>query len=108
MASTVWFGLALGAGIGILYGAAVFGVVHLANRFQDNRFLLVIFGGILFRMIATLLVVSAVLLLVPVHLPAFGSSLAITILLALALEIGMLYRRLKPKSGSVTRKPFSS
>ncbi|MEZ4703015.1 MAG: hypothetical protein R2834_21965 [Rhodothermales bacterium] len=101
MVTTVWFGLLLGFVIGGLYGAAVFGVVNLANRFQDNRFLLFVFGGMLLRMVVVLLVVSAVLLFVPVHIVAFASALAGSILLGLGLEVWILYRRLLSKSGSV-------
>lgn len=99
MVSTVGFGLLLGCVIGGLYGAAVFGVMHLANRFQDNRFLLIVFGGMLFRMVAMLLLVGTVLLVVPVHIVAFASSLAATILLGLGLEVWVLYRRHLARSG---------
>ncbi|MDZ4699640.1 MAG: hypothetical protein SH809_08050 [Rhodothermales bacterium] len=100
MVTTVWFGVMLGLAIGCLYGGAVFGVVHLANRYQDNRFLIFVFGGMLLRMVVVLLVVSAVLLFVPVHIVAFALALAGAILLGLGLEVWMLHRRLHSKTGS--------
>ncbi len=103
MTSTVWFSLLLGLFIGCLYGLAVFGVVTLANRYQDNRFLLFVFGGMLIRMVGMLLVVSAVLLFVPVHIAAFALSLAGAILLSLGLEVWILYRRLKTQPGTPTQ-----
>ncbi len=90
----------LGLAIGGLYGGAVFGVVRLANRYQDSRFLIFVFGGMLLRMVVVLLVVSAVLLFLPVHIVAFASALAGAILLGLGLEVWMLHRRLHSTPGS--------
>ena len=91
----------LGVGVGGLYGLAFLFTSMLANRFTDNRFLLIVFGGMLSRMAILLVAVSVVVLFVPVKIFVFVVALVATVIISMSLEVWIMYRRMKsvPKSG---------
>ena len=106
MNTEVWLGILLGAGTGGLYGLAIYAVIAFSERFQDNRFLVIVFGGMLLRMVLLLLVVSAILLFVPVHLISFVASLITVVLFSLGLEVWILARRVRrPRNDKPTTSP---
>ncbi len=91
----------LGLGVGGLYGLAFLFTSMLASRFSDNRFLLIVFGGMLARMAILLLAISIVVLFIPVKIFVFVVALVTTVLISMSLEVWIMYRRMKsvPKRG---------
>lgn len=85
----------LGVGVGGLYGLAFLFTSMLANRFTDNRFLLIVFGGMLSRMAILLVAVSVVVLFVPVKIFVFVVALVATVIISMSLEVWIMYRRMK-------------
>ncbi len=101
-----WLSLLLGFGVGSLYGLAFFFTASFANRFADNRFLLIVFGGMLVRMAVMLLSVSAIVLFVPtIDVFVFVIALVVAVLLSLAVEVWVLYRRMKSVSAKGQQTP---
>ena len=100
MTPETWLSLLLGIGVGGLYGLAFFFTASFANRFSDNRLLLIVFGGMLARMAILLLAVTAIVLFVPVDVYVFAIALAATVLLSLSIEVWILYRRMKSASNT--------
>jgi hypothetical protein len=98
MTPETWLSLLLGIGVGGLYGLAFFFTSSFANRFSDNRFLLIVFGGMLARMAILLLAVSAIVLFVPIDVFVFVVALVAAVLLSLSLEVWIMYRRMKSVS----------
>lgn len=95
MGSEIWWSIALGAGIGAVYGGAAFLTHRLAFRFQDNRFTAIVLGGMLLRMVLLLAVVVLVVALVPIHAASFLIALVAVLLLSLALELMAVLRRIR-------------
>ena len=96
-----WLSLILGLGVGGLYGIAFLLTSKFAYRFNDNRFLIIIFGGMLARMALLLLVVTGIVLFVDAvkaNVFAFASALTGSLLLSLCLEVWILYRRMQARS----------
>ena len=96
-----WLSLFLGLGVGGLYGLAFFITSKFAYRFNDNRFLLIIFGGMLTRMALLLLIVMGLVLYVDAvkeNVFAFATALVSSLLLSLCIEVWILYRRMQAAS----------
>lgn len=106
MMPETWLSLLLGFGVGSLYGLAFFISASFANKFEDNRFLLIIFGGMLVRMALMLICVSAIVLFVPtIDVFVFVIALVAAVLLSLAIEVWVLYRRVKAVSQNGQQTP---
>ncbi len=91
----------MGLGVGGLYGLAFFLTSAFAYRFNDNRFLVIIFGGMLARMALLLIVVTAIVLYVDAvkeNVFAFAAALVSSLLLSLCIEVWILYRRMQTVS----------
>ena len=96
MMPETWLSLLLGLGVGSLYGLAFFLTASFANRFADNRFLLIVFGGMLARMAVMLLSVSAIVMFVSaIDVFVFVIALVVALLLSLCIEGWVFYRRMK-------------
>lgn len=100
MIPETWLSILLGLGVGGLYGLAFLFTSMLANRFNDNRFLLIVFGGMLSRMAILLVAVSVVVLFIPIKIFVFVVALVATVIISMSLEVWIMYRRMKsvPKS----------
>lgn len=106
MMPETWLSLLLGLGVGSLYGLAFFFTASFANKFADNRFLLIVFGGMLVRMAIMLLSVSAIVLFVPtIDVFVFVIALVAAVLLSLSIEVWVLYRRVKAASREGQQSP---
>ncbi|MFK7844835.1 MAG: hypothetical protein AB8G77_05995 [Rhodothermales bacterium] len=106
MMPETWLSLLLGFGVGSLYGLAFFFTASFASKFADNRFLLIVFGGMLFRMAVMLLSVSAIVLFVPtIDIFVFVIALVAAVLLSLSVEVWVLYRRVKVLSKNGQQTP---
>ena len=93
-----WLSLFLGLGIGGLYGLAFFLTSKFAYGFNDNRFLLIVFGGMLARMALLLVVVMGIVLYVDAvknNVFTFAIALVSSLLLSLCIEVWILYRRIQ-------------
>lgn len=92
--SLFWSAL-LGLGIGLTYAAAAYVTQRVAVRREASRFMGVVVGGMLLRMLVLLVLVGAVLALVPVHAIAFAVALMVTLLVGLGLDAWWLLRWMK-------------
>lgn len=82
-----WGSMLLGGGIGLAYGVAAYLTLHLAAYRLEHRFVPVVLGGMILRMMGLLLVVGLVAyLLEPSFLP-FVAALGITLLGGVGVEI---------------------
>lgn len=97
MDASVWLSLALGTGIGLLYGLAVYGTHRIMHNVSTTAFMGIMVGGMLARMVVLLVLVGLVLWLVPIHVLAFAGSLVTMLLLGLGFDVWMLYKRLQVK-----------
>lgn len=96
-----WLSVCLGLSVGGFYGLVFFLTSKFAYRFNDNRFLLIIFGGMLSRMALLLLIVMGLVLYVDAvkeHVFAFATALVSSLLLSLCIEVWILYRRMQSAS----------
>lgn len=106
MLPETWLSLLLGLGVGSIYGLAFFLTASFASRFADNRFLLIVFGGMLFRMALMLICVSAIVVFVStLDVFVFVIALVAAVLLSLSVEVWVLYRRMKMKSTEGQQTP---
>ena len=109
IAPETWLSLFLGLGVGGFYGLAFFLASKFAYRFDDNRFLLIIFGGMLSRMALLLLIVMGLVLYVDAvkeNVFTFATALVSSLLLSLCIEVWILYRRMQSNSEK-EKKPHS-
>lgn len=93
-----WLSVFLGLSVGGSYGLAFFLTSKFAYRFNDNRFLLIIFGGMLARMALLLLTVMGLVLYVDAvkeNVFTFATALVGSLLLSLCIEVWILYRRMQ-------------
>ena len=96
-----WLSVFLGLSVGGSYGLAFFLTSKFAYRFNDNRFLLIIFGGMLARMALLLLTVMGLVLYVDAvkeNVFTFATALVGSLLLSLCIEVWILYRRMQTTS----------
>ena len=96
-----WLSLFIGLSVGGSYGLAFFLTSKFAYRFNDNRFVLIIFGGMLSRMALLLLIVTGVVLYVDAvkeNVFTFAAALVSSLLLSLCIEVWILYRRMQAAS----------
>jgi hypothetical protein len=89
----------LGVGIGLLYGAMAYLAQRIAVRQEGSRFLGVLVGGMLLRMVVLLVLVGVVLALVPVQAMAFVIPLVVTLLASLGLDAWWLMRWMRRTPG---------
>lgn len=83
--------LALGIGLGLVYALATYATHRLAYRFPA-RFVEIALGGLAVRLLFTLAVLFAVLVLVPVRQGAFVFGFAGAFVLGLLREVAVLLR----------------
>jgi hypothetical protein len=85
--------LVLGGSIGVLYIAASLLTHRWAARHRTQRFLAIVLGGMLVRMIVALTLVGGIAAFVPVHLPSFIGAFFATFVAGLMIEVVLLHRR---------------
>lgn len=101
MDGTFWLSVALGVGIGLLYGIASLATLWLAARFDRAQlFMLVFFGGMMVRLAVALALVGLVLTFLAVQALAFVGSFLVVFLIGLVIEISRLHRGYMANSGS--------
>ena len=88
-----WVSVLLGAGLGGGYGVAAYAMSRLALRYRRQRFMTLLVGGMLLRMVGMLAAVGGVLALVTVRPAAFMLPLVLFLFVGLAFEVRALCRR---------------
>ncbi|NBC16925.1 MAG: hypothetical protein GVY18_06355 [Bacteroidetes bacterium] len=86
-------GLALGGSIGVAYIVASLLTHRWAARQRNRRFLAIVLGGMVVRMIVALALVGGIAALAPIHLPSFIGAFFATFVVGLAVEVALLHRR---------------
>jgi hypothetical protein len=93
MTDALWIGIAWGAGLALLYGAASLFTHRLALRTASNQqFLQITIGGLLLRMTAALALVAVTVGATNIHTKAFMGSFFGVFVLTLTLEVVLLHR----------------
>jgi hypothetical protein len=82
----------LGGSIGLANAAASYGLYRLARGRADRAFYAIVLLGMLGRMGVALVLVTAVVMLLPVHLFAFISALLASVGSGLAVETFLIHR----------------
>ncbi len=90
-----WWSLGLGVGIGVLYSVASLLANRYAMRQDQQRFMLLVIGGMMARIAATLVLVALVLVLLPVQQVAFIGAFFGVFVIGLAVEVLSLHRGLQ-------------
>lgn len=91
---SVFWGAAIGAG----YALLAYLTHRLALSFGDSqRFMVIVMGGMLFRMVLLLAVAGAALALLPLRVLPFAAALAVALLAGLMGELFVLRRVLMPR-----------
>lgn len=96
--------VALGGGIGLLYGVASWLTARLAMRYGrgrsgSSRFMALFVAGMLVRMALALVLVVLMLLWVEVQVFAFVGTLLLVFLLGLGIEVWVVHHRLPGHNG---------
>jgi hypothetical protein len=89
-----WLGAAMG--VGVMGGHTLLRVLthRLALRQEDRqRFLVIELGGLGARMLALLGAVALILTLVPVHEEGFVGAVLLLLVLSMAVETHLIFRR---------------
>lgn len=106
MTPDVLLGLTLGGAIGGLNAAASYGFYRLVRDRSDQAFYAVTLLGLVGRMGVALVFVALVLVLAPVHFPAFIGALLVSVVGGLAAESFLIYREpARPPGGAATSSP---
>ena len=87
-----WLGLGLGGGLGVLYILASVMTHRWAAQREAARFLAIVLGGMVIRMIIALALVGGIAAFMPVHVPIFIGAFFVTFVVGLALEVVRLHR----------------
>lgn len=107
MESTGWsvfWGVALGVG----YALLAYLTHRLALTFgTSQRFLVIVMGGMLLRMVLLLLVAGAMLALMPLQVLPFAAALVVALLVGLLLDLLVLRRALLPRRDDPASPPPS-
>lgn len=99
----LWFGIAWGGGLAVLYGASSLATHRWALRVRDrNRFLAITVGGLVVRMAVALAAVGLTLSFVPVHEAAFMGSFFGVFVVTLIIEVLHLHRQTNSQLEDVT------
>lgn len=95
--------IGLGVGIGLLYKVASRAAHRVAARRGGRQFTHFVLGGVAVRLFASVILVVLVLLLTPVDVALFTTSLLAVLVLGLAHEVWWLHRHVE--SGTSKRSP---
>lgn len=95
MSAGFWLSVVLGGGIGVLYAVAAYLIQRKAVKVSGARFMRLIVGGMLGRMLMLLVLVATVLALKLVEIGPFAIVLAVTLLLGLGLDVWWMMRHMK-------------
>ncbi len=87
----VWWSVLLGVLAGAIYTAASVLVLWLSRR--TNRFVVVVLGGMVLRMVAAVTALVLVFLYIPVVIPAFVGTFLFVFLAGIIVEIVWLLTR---------------
>lgn len=105
MAPDVLLGLTLGGAIGGLNAAASYGFYRLVRERSDVAFYAVTLLGLVGRMGVALVLVALVLVLAPVHFPAFIGALLVSVVVGLVTETLLIYREPARPAGGAAAPP---
>ena len=83
----VLWSVALGMGIGILYGAASLLGVRLSKGRNVQQFTTIILGGMFIRIVVAICIIAVIFIWIPVETIAFIGAFAATILVVMVVEI---------------------
>jgi ABC-type multidrug transport system permease subunit len=92
MAADLWLSISLGAGIGLAYGGFSYLTYRRALSAPKQRFQVIVWGGMLVRMFAALVLIALIVALAPVQPLAFVGAFFAVFVLSLALEVFLLHR----------------
>lgn len=83
----VLWSIALGMGIGLLYGVASLLGARLSKGRNAQQFTTIILGGMVIRIVVAICVIAVILIWIPVETLAFIGAFAATILVVMVVEI---------------------
>lgn len=92
--------MALGAGIGLVYGAISYITYRMALGVSKRLFMALTVGGLLVRMLLCMAAIVVVLFFTDVARYPFLFSFAATFILSLAVEVFLLHRRVQQMMAS--------
>ena len=92
MTDGLWLSLALGGGMGLLYGIAAYASLRFASRHQGQQFYVFYFAGMMVRLMAVLVSLVLILVLMDVHDLVFVGSFMGLVFIGIAFEIMSLQR----------------
>ena len=98
--TAAWWSAGLGIGIGLLYSLASLVTSRLALRREQGLFMVIVFGGMLARMLAALVAVVLILWLIPVEQVIFIGSFLGVFVIGIGADVWRLHR-----ARSASRKP---
>lgn len=87
-----WLSMLLGGGLGGSYGLAAYAMSRFALRHRRQRFMALLVGGMLARMVGMLAAVGLTVAFVAVRPAPFAVALVSSLLAGLAVEVFTLYR----------------
>lgn len=88
-----WFGVGLGAGLGLLYSVASWVTARFAARRQSReQFMALFVGGMLVRMALALVVIALILLFARVPAGAFVGGFLVVLVAGMALEVAAAHQ----------------
>lgn len=93
MAADFWLSFGLGAGLGVLYGVAGYATNRKAVGAGEKQFLVILFGGLMVRMFAALVLLTVILVTAPVREGVVAGSFVAVLAAAIGLEVWSLHRR---------------
>lgn len=84
--------LLLGAALGAANAAVAMALVRRGQALGGDALLLLVLGGMVVRMAATLALFAVALALLPLAAPAFVTGFGLTLVVGLSLEVRLLSR----------------
>lgn len=88
--ATWWGSVGAGCALGVLYAASSMLVTKFALRQNQRVFMIIVFGGMIGRMVVALAAIAAIVLLLPVQMIPFLGSFLVLLILGIGLEIRWL------------------
>ncbi|HLA63721.1 MAG TPA: hypothetical protein VK610_04795 [Rhodothermales bacterium] len=96
MPALLWTSVLLGVALGAANASASLLLARAARGRSQQAFLVIVFGGMAFRMVALLAAFTAIVAWAPIHRLAFTGALIATVVLGLGLEVILMARTLRP------------
>ena len=84
--ATWWGSVGAGCTLGLLYAASSMWVTKFALRQNQRVFMIIVFGGMIGRMMVALATIAAMVLLLPVQMIPFLSAFLVLLFVGIGLE----------------------